>query len=39
MAPQIDGKTGQFVGERLWEETLAELSFANVEEILDNIKA
>lgn len=37
MAPIVYTNEGRKVSEQLWKETIAELSFANVEEILKDI--
>ena len=37
MAPMIYTKDGEKVSEQLWKETLEELSFAHVEDILREI--
>lgn len=39
MAPFVDTPAGEEVGQRLWEETLADLDFANVRDILEDCKA
>ena len=38
MTPIIYTEEGQKISEKLWEETLAELSFANVGDILKTIQ-
>ncbi|KAI1878937.1 hypothetical protein JX265_003114 [Neoarthrinium moseri] len=38
MAPIIYTSKGQQISERLWRETMMELSFANVEQILDELR-
>ena len=35
----VEGKAGEALGATLWNETLAELSFADVEGILEAMKA
>ena len=38
MAPLVEGKKGEAIADKLWGETMAELSFANVEETLVKVK-
>lgn len=38
MAPIVSTEVGKKLSDRLWEETMEELSFANVEEILRRVK-
>jgi hypothetical protein len=38
MAPIVSSEPGENVSDRLWKETMKELSFANVEEILRSLK-
>ena len=35
---QLDGQKGDALAKRVWSETLAELSFANVDRILEGLK-
>jgi hypothetical protein len=37
MAPLVYSSEGQEIGDQLWEETMAELSFAQVDRILKEI--
>lgn len=36
--PQLDGKKGEFLAQRLWSETMAELSFAHAEDFVLKLK-
>ncbi len=36
--PQLDGKKGEVLAQRLWSETMAELSFAHAEDIVLKLK-
>ena len=38
LAPMVQGKSGEVLGERLWSELMTELAFADPEKILEGVK-